>query len=513
MNTQNYNVNLRVGIGIAPKVRMSQGDVGRELAFNIYDGVARFSPPSSAVVKIKGTKPSGLGFNVACVLSGNVASVLTTLDMTQESGAFPVELEISNGNTVIGTANFAFYIEPSPHPDGTTDGTTEEARTVLEQCKAYAELAQEAAEAASGDYTEIRSDVDDLTDRVEALESGSGDSGLTDAVKTALMDLVSHIGVWTDDSGQDYIDNLYDALYPAVPPADLVSISAVYTQSGTVYDTDTLNSLKDDLVVTATLSDQTTQTVTGYTLSGTLTVGTSTITVSYGGKTTTFNVTVSEKQKTYLYNWDLTESLTDTVSEQTITLNCASGKSNAVQDENGLTFNDATQNAYLGTIDMVGKTIEIDVESMLFKGNTSHHIRFLMNAQYTNSTGYGLGSLVWKSGLGWASYGWTSETGSTRAWSANTWGESLTGTTSEIINALSGKTVKVVYGSDGHTQKLYLDDVLIGTLTDIWFNTTGTTHYSNKIFIGGMNSVNKDQGDQCYDMTITGIRIYENEVA
>lgn len=147
MNTQNYNVNLRVGVGIAPKVRMSQGDVGRELAFNIYDGVARFSPPSSAVVKIKGTKPSGLGFNVACVLSGNVASVLTTLDMTQEGGAFPVELEISNGNTVIGTANFAFYIEPSPHPAGTTDGTTEEARTVLAQCEAYAEAAQEAAEA------------------------------------------------------------------------------------------------------------------------------------------------------------------------------------------------------------------------------------------------------------------------------------------------------------------------------------------------------------------------------
>lgn len=78
----------------------------------------------------------------------------------------------------------------------------------------------------------------------------------------------------------------------------LSSISAVYTQSGTVYDTDTLDSLKADLVVTARYSDSSTQTVPAadYTLSGTLTEGTSTITVSYGGKTTTFSVTVAKGQ-------------------------------------------------------------------------------------------------------------------------------------------------------------------------------------------------------------------------
>lgn len=75
----------------------------------------------------------------------------------------------------------------------------------------------------------------------------------------------------------------------------LSSISAVYTQSGTVYTADTLDSLKADLVVTANYSDSSTQTVpdADYTLSGTLTVGTSTITVAYGGKTTTFSVTVT----------------------------------------------------------------------------------------------------------------------------------------------------------------------------------------------------------------------------
>lgn len=77
--------------------------------------------------------------------------------------------------------------------------------------------------------------------------------------------------------------------------ATLESISAVYTQSGTVYDTDSLDSLKSDLVVTATYDDTSTETVpsTDYVLSGTLEVGTSTITVVYSGKTTTFSVTVT----------------------------------------------------------------------------------------------------------------------------------------------------------------------------------------------------------------------------
>lgn len=82
----------------------------------------------------------------------------------------------------------------------------------------------------------------------------------------------------------------------AVTADEITSISAVYTQSGTVYTTDSLDSLKDDLVVTANYSGGSSVTIESYdyTLSGTLTVGTSTITVSYGGQTDTFSVTVTE---------------------------------------------------------------------------------------------------------------------------------------------------------------------------------------------------------------------------
>ena len=95
----------------------------------------------------------------------------------------------------------------------------------------------------------------------------------------------------------------------------LSSISAVYTQSGTVYDTDSLDNLKADLVVTATYSDSSTATIpsTDYTLSGTLTVGTSTITVAYSGKTDTFNVTVTDHE---IWTWQYSPSTDGKLTDQ-----------------------------------------------------------------------------------------------------------------------------------------------------------------------------------------------------
>lgn len=131
---------------------------------------------------------------------------------------------------------------------------------------------------------------------------------LDDSFKAALLDCFAHVA-WTNEHGQDYYDALESALYP---PVDLVSISAVYTQSGTVYNTDSLDSLRDDLVVTATYSNGDVLPVTAYTLSGTLTVGTSTITVSYGGKTATFDVAVTIRLLYSLENYVFNNETIDT---------------------------------------------------------------------------------------------------------------------------------------------------------------------------------------------------------
>lgn len=139
-----------------------------------------------------------------------------------------------------------------------------------------------------GAVNEVNEDVSDVKEDLENL------SGLSDEAKEALLACFRHTAFLDDDD--DYYQNLYDALYP---PSSLTSITAVYTQSGTVLTSDTLNSLKTDLVVTAHYDNASDETVTSYNLSGTLEIGTSTITVSYGGKTTTFTVTVSLPTEIY----------------------------------------------------------------------------------------------------------------------------------------------------------------------------------------------------------------------
>ena len=165
-----------------------------------------------------------------------------------------------------------------------------------------------------GDLSDL--ETEDQTNLVAAINeaASSGGGGLTEAIKTALLQLASKVA-YIDANGQTYYNALYNALYP---PAELVSIAAVYTQSGTVYDSTPLNDLKTDLVVTATYDDLTERVVpdTDYTLSGTLAVGTSTITVSYGGQTDTFTVTVTDNS---ILNVDITMGRTaQTIYNQAI---------------------------------------------------------------------------------------------------------------------------------------------------------------------------------------------------
>lgn len=169
------------------------------------------------------------------------------------------------------------------------------------------------------DGTAVKYDYEAL-DNLPAIPSGSG---LSDEAKQALLALLEKV-VYVDENGQTYYDALETAFYP---PVNLVSISAVYEQSGIVYDNQTLDSLRANLVVTARYDDTSTQNVTSYTLSGTLATGTSTITVAYGGKTTTFTVVVNHATTQYT----ITNNLT----------NCSNSNSATVINENS---------AYSGTL-------------------------------------------------------------------------------------------------------------------------------------------------------------------
>lgn len=142
-----------------------------------------------------------------------------------------------------------------------------------------------------------------------------------------------------------------DTFSVVVSAITVTSISCVYSQSKTVYDSDSLDVLKDDLVVNAVYSDGSSGTVSAsdYTLSGILNVGTSTITVSYGGKTATFNVTVTHQAGTY----SITNNLTNcTNSNGASTVVEGENYSGTITANSGYTMTGATVSIMMGGTDI-----------------------------------------------------------------------------------------------------------------------------------------------------------------
>lgn len=74
------------------------------------------------------------------------------------------------------------------------------------------------------------------------------------------------------------------------------------TVNGEIFESDTLEAVRNYLTVKATYSDLSVAVVTNYELSGTLVAGTSPLTVSYGGVTATVDVTVIKGQRTITIN-------------------------------------------------------------------------------------------------------------------------------------------------------------------------------------------------------------------
>lgn len=379
MNNQVVTINLIPDYSVPAIVRISQYDVERPIVFRVLDGNVPATFPSGTTATCVGTKPSGLGFHVIGTIGlGGTVTFSTFLGMTQESGMIPAEIRFTTNEyaghpaTDIGTANFILAVEPSPHTEGTTDGTQETMQNLETRLQNEIDSLDQRIDAIEGDQS-IIDDIDALDARVTALEQGG--SGISQTEKNLILTLFSKAAyaesdaetaynqlesLWESstktitynlshvessnsstsvESGQryttrltatgDYILNTvavtmggvditstaYSSGTVSIPSVTgnivitatavlaVQSITATYTQSGTVYDTDTLDSLKADLVVTANYSGGTSETVpaSDYTLSGTLAVGTSTITVEYAGLTTTFNVVVSVYVPTPVY--------------------------------------------------------------------------------------------------------------------------------------------------------------------------------------------------------------------
>lgn len=110
--------------GVPPVAHASQYDTGRKLVFEIYEGSATVSIPSSAVVTVQGTKPDNKSFSYdsksqpeQVSFSGDMVTVSTTQQMTAIAGTTPCEIKIVDNGTSLGTLNFYLEVEKNTYPD------------------------------------------------------------------------------------------------------------------------------------------------------------------------------------------------------------------------------------------------------------------------------------------------------------------------------------------------------------------------------------------------------------
>lgn len=113
--------------GVNPVVHVSQFDVGRQFKLKLYDGATPYSMPSGTTARIDGIKPDGHGFSYTnnVSVSGNTATITTTLQMTVVKGAVKCEIRFVNGGNNIGTLNFVMEVEESPINENTDYSETE----------------------------------------------------------------------------------------------------------------------------------------------------------------------------------------------------------------------------------------------------------------------------------------------------------------------------------------------------------------------------------------------------
>ena len=258
MSIETYQFNLPITPGaIPPVLHLSQYDSGRTFTAILRDdqGVP-FELDASSTAVIKGRNAAGIAWQQDCTVSGANVTFTPSGAATDQFGVMPVTIEITESEEVITPLCVVFHIQKAGY-------TNEEA--VL-----------------SPDFeTAIQAAV--------AQAIAEGGLGFSDEFKEALLACFNGVA-WATTGGQALVDDLEAALYPEV---HLVSITAAYDQDRPIYDTDSLDLVRLDLIVTANYSDGTSEVVTNYTLSGTLVAGqTCEITVSYGGKTATINVVV-----------------------------------------------------------------------------------------------------------------------------------------------------------------------------------------------------------------------------
>ena len=309
---------------------------------------------------------------------------------------------------------------------------------------------------------------------------GGGGGGISNDFLEALINCFEHVS-FIDDNGEEYLELLRSSsnIY-------LVSISANYTQSQTIYKNDNLDLLIPDLVVTGTFSDNSTSTISSsrYTLSGELSDAESIITVTSSNVTTTFTVTVSQEEIiTPLYNWDFTSSLVDTVSGFVATTN------KGTLDENGITFSESGTYIAFNQAFSKNRTYEIDVKEIRKQDNTYGRLFMIDTDAFTAQGGAGLVLTGAKKHGDYLYYN-------------GAWQEKILTDNDDLYGEYFDNSTVGFYFDEYGYLFVYKDGQLIGQSLSTFNNADG-----QNVYIGSTST--SYSSDDLEMATFTGFRIYE----
>ena len=284
--TSIQTINLtQLNWSIPAVIHAVQNDTGRILKMVIDD--TTIEAGDTASVSIHRPDDSFYTVNATKAAGENAFRFDMTQALTQE-GTVECQLKVTSSEKIVSTYTFHVIVQKS------TDGYSEEQ---------YGHTVDEIMDAIDGvtDYVDELQDIRKGYDGTEYPKAGDAvrtqvldaiiQGGITDSAKEALLNALAHVA-WIDEHGQDYYNELQNALYP---PISVLYITAEFDQgTAVIYDSDSLDSLKQYMTVTAFFNNGNSAEVTSYTLSGTLAPGTSRITVEYEGRSTKISVQVTQ---------------------------------------------------------------------------------------------------------------------------------------------------------------------------------------------------------------------------
>lgn len=192
MYTQETNLNV-IPSGVRPVIHCSQYDNNLSaIRFKLYKDNAEFTIPSGAAVIINGYKPDNTGFSYAAsAISGNIATMDVTQQMTAIAGDVLCELRVRTESQIIGTLNFILRVEPAPLTDDTIISETdipliEQAVDIAANLAEYIQQtldARDDAQTAAADAAASATDA--ATDAASAASDAASVQELYDSIETA----------------------------------------------------------------------------------------------------------------------------------------------------------------------------------------------------------------------------------------------------------------------------------------------------------------------------------------